>query len=204
MSDEAVDAYASTREQGAGTVPLLIMVGVSGSGKSTVGALLAERLGRPFLEDTDVVGRYAVRADGSSMTLSELVVSQDPRMEEWMTAAALDVLGREGIVTSLSPSQIRSARVRDRLEECREQGACVVHLEAQLSDIARREGMNVPRAVALGAPRALLARLSDEVRQAYAPYSEVTVATSGLSAAEVADQCEAACKMVCGSILSEE
>lgn len=34
--------------------PLLVVMGVSGSGKSTIGALLAERLGVPFLDADDL------------------------------------------------------------------------------------------------------------------------------------------------------
>lgn len=57
--------------------PLIVLVGPMGVGKSTVGALLAERLGVPFLDtDQDVVHR-------TGRSVSEIVTEDgEPRFRE--------------------------------------------------------------------------------------------------------------------------
>ncbi len=43
----------------------LVLVGMMGTGKTTVGTILAERLGRPF-SDSDPLDRVAYRAHGQA------------------------------------------------------------------------------------------------------------------------------------------
>jgi shikimate kinase len=67
-----------------------------------------------------------------------------------------------------------------------------VELVADTGEIARREGLNAPRSVALGAPRAMLARMARELREVYREFADVSVDTGGVAPEEVRDRVLAA------------
>ena len=159
---------------------LIVLIGVTGSGKTTVGRLLAQRYHLPLRETDDAVEERL----GASMRT--LVVGRDPHLaitarEEAERLLRLD----EGIVT-LGASAIHDARTR---------GAVVVELSADLSAVSRRENLGVPRSVGLGAPRAVLTQLMRQARVAYEAVADTTVDTSVLTPQEVADEVVRACKL---------
>ena len=93
------------------TPPRLIIMGVSGCGKSTVGRRLAERIGVPFLEGDELhpPSNVALMAAGTPLT--------DADRAGWLDAIAqrLSGLGRsEGLVVSCSALK---RAYRDRLRE---------------------------------------------------------------------------------------
>ena len=89
-------------------VPLVVVMGVSGSGKSTVGALLAERLGLPYAEADD----FHPPANIAKMAAG--VPLDDTDRAPWLDLIAAwlgDPGGKGGVVTC---SALRR-RYRDRL-----------------------------------------------------------------------------------------
>ena len=73
---------------------LVVLIGVPGSGKTTVGRLLAQTTGLPLLEVDDAVEERL----GAHMRT--LVVARDPRLAQASRDEALRLLGcDEGIVT---------------------------------------------------------------------------------------------------------
>ena len=126
---------------------LIVLIGVTGSGKTTVGRLLAQRYHLPLRETDDAVEERL----GASMRT--LVVGRDPRLaitarEEAERLLRLD----EGIVT-LGASQPLDSATASAIHDARGRGAVVVELSADLSAVSRRENLGVPRSVGLGAPR---------------------------------------------------
>ena len=93
------------------TPPRLIIMGVSGCGKSTVGRRLAERIGVPFLEGDELhpPSNVALMAAGTPLT--------DADRAGWLDAIAqrLSGLGRSGGLV-VSCSALKRA-YRDRLRE---------------------------------------------------------------------------------------
>lgn len=94
----------------AGTVPhdlRVVVMGVSGAGKSTVGALLAERLGLPFIDGDDLhpPANVAKMASGTPLV--------DGDRWSWLDAVA-EVLARPGGVVVAASVLKRSYRDRVR------------------------------------------------------------------------------------------
>jgi shikimate kinase/3-dehydroquinate synthase len=127
------------------------LVGFMGAGKSTLGPLVAERLGRPF------VSVDAVLEEGSGATVAELFErggeAEFRRREE---EAALHVLTRAPLaVVELGGGALGSERTRAALAR----HAFTVHLETSAEDAwARVAGSARPLARDAGAFRALYER----------------------------------------------
>lgn len=168
---------------------LIVLIGVTGSGKSTVARLLSQRFGLPVYETDDAVEARL----GTSMRT--LIVGRDPRLADAARDEAERLLGLdEGIVT-LGASQPLDPTTASAIRRARDKGAQVIELSADLSAVSRREGLGAPRSVGLGAPRAMLTQLMKQAREAYASVADTTVDTSDRTPQEVADLVARACKL---------
>lgn len=174
-------------------VPALVLLGVSGAGKSTVGRLLSEMLDRPLCEADDYV------MSESGMSVAELVIAGDPRLDALRRQAAARVLSACGAIVTLGASQIEDPDTLCRIQQAKSQGTRVVELRADIADIARREGMNRPRSLALGAPRAMLARMIRTLEEHYAHVADSSVDTSGVTPHEVASLIARECTLAVDS-----
>ncbi len=168
---------------------LIVLIGVTGSGKSTVGRELSRRHDLPFYEVDEAVEARL----GASMR--SLVIGRDPRLADTAREEADRLLGLdEGIVT-LGASQPLDPVTASSIARARTNGAVVIELSADLSAVSRREGLGAPRSVGLGAPRAVLTQLMKRAREAYASVADATVDTSERTPQEVADLVARACKL---------
>ena len=117
---------------GAAPRPVIVVMGVSGSGKSTVGGLLAERLGVPYAEADD----FHPAANVAKMSAGQPL--DDADRAPWLDAVA-EVIGGwvaagTGGVTACSA--LRRA-YRDRLRAA-DPGLVTVYLELDEAALARR------------------------------------------------------------------
>ena len=168
---------------------LIVLIGVTGSGKTTVGTELAHRYGLPLHEVDEAVEARL----GASMR--SLVIGRDPRLADTAREEADRLLGLdEGIVT-LGASQPLDTATASSIARARTNGAVVIELSADLSAVSRREGLSAPRSVGLGAPRAVLTQLMNRAREAYASVADATVDTSERTPQEVAELVACACKL---------
>lgn len=96
--------------------PVIVVMGVSGAGKSTVGRLVAERLGRPFIEADDFHRPQDLErmAGGEPLTDAErgpwiarlnaaLHASLDAKQQPVLACSALHDRHRRALVEGLSP-----------------------------------------------------------------------------------------------------
>jgi shikimate kinase len=164
-----------------GLGPAAILVGPPGSGKSTVGPLLAARLRVGFLDTDDEVEAIARKPAGDIF-----VEDGEPAFRAIEAAVVRRALGYHGVV-ALGSGAVLDPRIRDLLA-----GQPVVYLETGFTDVARRTGLNRPRVPVPGNPRGRLRVLLEERLPLYAGVARFTVRTDDLSPEEVAGQIAAA------------
>ncbi|GAA3553768.1 shikimate kinase [Microlunatus spumicola] len=158
----------------------LVLVGAPGSGKSTVGALLAQRWGVPFA-DVDAVIESRV-----GKSVAEIFADDGEPVfrafEESTTAELLDAPG----VLALGGGAVLSPATRATLA-----GRPVVWLQVTIAHAAGRVGLNEARPLLLGNVRGRLVKLLNERTPLYAEVARASVDTDGLTPDEVADRVEA-------------
>lgn len=158
--------------------PRLVLVGAPGAGKSTVGQLLAERLG-VSCHDTD----EAVEA-AAGMSVSHIFVTQgEERFRDLERAAVAAALSEQDGVVSLGGGAVMDAGTRALLA-----GVPTAWLQVGLSAALHRVGMNQARPLLLGNVRAQLRTMLERRAPLYAEVASVTVATDDRTPAEVADE----------------
>lgn len=155
----------------------LVLIGAPGSGKSTVGRLLAGELGLPFC-DVD-----ALIEQQTGKTIGEIFADEgEPafrRLEEDATVAAL----QQPQVVALGGGAVMSAKVRAALAS-----HPVVWLEVQAATAISRAGLNQARPLLLGNVRGTLIKLLAERTPVYRSLATVIVPNDSDDAEATAHQ----------------
>ncbi|NJC72744.1 shikimate kinase [Planosporangium thailandense] len=164
------------------STPVCVLVGMMGAGKTTVGGLVAERLGVPFRDvDADIEA-------AAGKPIPDIFIDDGEErfreLERDAVAAALD--GFAGVL-ALGGGAILDPQTRKRLADHR-----VVYLSVELPDALKRVGFGAGRPVLAMNPRATLRHLLDQRRPLYEEVATVVVATDGRTPDEVADEVAAA------------
>jgi shikimate kinase len=157
--------------------PAVILVGPPGSGKSTVGPLLAGLLHTGFLDTDDEVEAIA----GKPVT-DIFVEDGEPAFRAFERAVVQRALGYDGVVA------LGSGAVLDEQNRRLLAGQQVIYRETGFAEIARRTGMNRPRVPVPGNPRGRLRLLLEERLPLYETVARASVRTDELSPEEVASQ----------------
>jgi shikimate kinase len=155
------------------------LIGPPGAGKSSVGRLLASKLGVPFADSDDLVARSAGKPVGDIFVEDGEQVFRE--LERAAVARGLDATGPDGGVLALGSGAVLDLEVRQLISR-----RMVVYLEAGFAAVAKRSGMDRPRVVIPGNPRGRLRAMLDERRPIYADLASLTVPTDGLAPEEVA------------------
>lgn len=155
----------------------MVLVGPPGSGKSTVGELLADRLGVGF-RDTDTDVEAAAGAPVAEVFLEH----GEERFRALEQGAVSRALAEHGGVLAVGGGAVLDPATRNLLGDHR-----VIHLAVGLPAAVRRLGLARERPAALGSPRAQLLRLLREREPLYAEVATATVDTDGRTPAEVAE-----------------
>jgi shikimate kinase len=154
----------------------IVLVGAPGSGKSTIGALLAERLGVTF-RDAD-----AVIVERTGKSIAEIFTDDGEAafraLEEQVTAELLPLPG----VLSLGGGAVLSATTRAALRDHR-----VVWLKVGLAQSVKRVGLDTARPLLLGNVRGQLRKLLDERAALYREVGTEVIDTDNNTPAEVVE-----------------
>ena len=155
--------------------PVLVIVGPPGAGKTTVGELLADRLGVPF-GDTDA--EIAARA-GKPVT--EIFIDDgEERFRALERAAVTAALENFDGVLAVGGGAVMAEETRKRLA-----GHTVVYLSVEVADAIKRVGLGTGRPMLAMNPRATLRHLLDERRPLYEEVASVVVHTDDRTADDV-------------------
>ena len=162
--------------------PHLILVGLMGAGKTTVGELCARRMGRPFVDTDELVQTAA------GMTIAELfTVSGEGRFRAMEREALTDACAspRPAVIACGGGAVLHGDNRRTL-----KRSGFVVWLQAEPEVLADRVGRGNARAerpLLSGAPGATLERLAQMREGAYTAVADEVVDTNDRSPAEVAD-----------------
>ncbi|MFJ2029934.1 shikimate kinase [Streptosporangium sp. NPDC087985] len=158
--------------------PRVVLIGAPGSGKSTVGRLLADRLGVAFRDtdaDTEMVAGKPV---------SDIFVEDgEERFRELEAEAVRRALAEHEGVLSLGGGAVLNEATRELLA-----GHAVVYLEVGLSQAVQRVGLASARPLLVLNPRSQLKKLMDARRPIYEGLARVIVATDERKPDEVVDE----------------
>ncbi|MCX5389541.1 shikimate kinase [Streptomyces sp. NBC_00094] len=157
--------------------PLVVLVGPMGSGKSTVGALLAERLGAPYRDtDADIVA-----AEGRE--ISDIFVEDGEEHFRALERAAV----REAVATHEGILALGGGAVLDADTRALLSGLPVAYLSMDVDEAVRRVGLNTARPLLAVNPRRQWRELMEARRPLYTEVARVVVATDDRTPEEVAD-----------------
>jgi shikimate kinase len=178
-SDAAGSAKSAGDAAGSAKSAGVVLVGPPTAGKSSVGALLARRLGVPFADTDALVAKAAAKPVGDVFVDDGERVFRE--LERGAVARGLESFGAGGGVLALGSGAVLDPDVRRMLA-----GLVVVYLEAGFATVAKRTGMDRPRVVIPGNPRGMLRAMLEERRPVYAELASITVSTDGMAPEEVA------------------
>ncbi|MFF5771423.1 3-dehydroquinate synthase [Streptomyces californicus] len=156
--------------------PLVVLVGPMGVGKSTVGELLAARLGTTYRDtDADIVTE-------AGKPIAEIFYDEGEEhfraLERRAVAAA--VAGHPGVL-SLGGGAVLDGATRELLA-----GRPVVYLSMDVDEAVRRVGLNTARPLLAVNPRRQWRELMDARRHLYEEVARTVVATDEHTPEEVA------------------
>ena len=159
------------------SVRQIVLVGLSGVGKSTVGGVLAERLGWPLIDTDDVI------ADREGATPAQLIADRgEPAFRQIEEAVVREIAKREPAVISTGGGAFLSARSRRALGE----RGYICYLDATPGEIARRIRESPDEATRPLLGEDLESRLYelDQERRPYYNHADLWVPAQGRAAPE--------------------
>jgi shikimate kinase len=157
--------------------PVVVLVGPPGSGKSTIAALLAERLGVKH-RDTDA----DIEAEAGKPISDIFVDHGEPHFRALERAAIVAALNDDDVV-SLGGGAILDPDTRADLA-----GHNVVFLDVSLGEAVKRVGLGVARPLLLGNVRTQLRNLMEARRPLYVEVAKLTVTTDSRTPDEIAGE----------------
>ncbi len=163
--------------------PRVVLVGLPGSGKSSVGAELARRLSVPFADSDDLIVERTGRA------VSDIFATGgEPAFRAYEAAAIGEALAGFDGVLSLGGGAVTTESVRRGLAGC---GAPVVLLTADQDELLARIAGTGHRPLLAGDAQTRLAELAGARAQLYSEVASLTVDTGGQTVIEVAESLRA-------------
>ncbi|MFI0349670.1 shikimate kinase [Actinomadura sp. 9N407] len=158
--------------------PKAVLIGPPGSGKSTIGAALAERLGLP-LRDTDADAEAA-----AGKPIGEIFIDdgEDAFRELEHRAVRAALAEHEGVL-ALGGGAVLHAETQELLA-----GHTVVYLRVGLAEAIKRVGLASARPLLVLNPRSQLRKLLEERLPVYERLGTLHVDTDGREPGEIVEE----------------
>jgi shikimate kinase len=156
-------------------MPTIVLVGVPGAGKTTVGKLLAKELAVEFFDSDQVIEAR------SGKSVSDIFTQDgEPVFRQIEHDVIAELLGSSNAVLALGGGSLGNDDTRAKVK-----GAKAVWLVAGLAQAVDRVGMNRNRPLLLGNVRGQLADLMAAREPLYKEVASIAVDTSKLTPSEV-------------------
>ncbi|MGV9852374.1 shikimate kinase [Streptomyces sp. NPDC003442] len=157
--------------------PAVVLVGPMGVGKTTVGQVLAERLGTTFRDtDTDIVAT-------AGKEISEIFIDEgEPHFRELERQAVRTAVAEHGGVLALGGGAVLDEGTRALLA-----GLPVVFLEMGVAEAVKRTGLDAPRPLLTVNPRQRWRELMEQRRPLYTEVARAVVSTEDRTPEAVAE-----------------
>ena len=153
----------------------IVLVGVPGAGKTTVGKLLAKNLGINFFDSDQVIESRAGKS------VSEIFTQDgEPAFRKLEHDVIVELLDSNSVVLALGGGSLGNDETRAKVKD-----ATTVWLVAGLAQAVDRVGMNRNRPLLLGNVRGQLADLMAAREPFYKEVAAIAVDTSKLIPSEV-------------------
>jgi shikimate kinase len=164
--------------------PRIVLIGPMGSGKSTVGAALAEKFSSSF-RDTD-----QMIVDQTGREISDIFIeSGEDEFRALEKIILRTALLEDETVLSLGGGACLTLDAQSAL---RASGALVVYLKISLAQVASRVGFNQGRPLLMGNPRAQWQNLMNERAPIYEGLAHYICEVDNKSVEEIASEIEIA------------
>jgi shikimate kinase len=162
----------------------LVLVGMMGSGKTTVGKRLAAKLSYEFVDTDDLVVARAGKA-----IRDVFAEDGEPEFRRLESLALHDALVRTDVVVAAAGGTVLSAENRSLMTE---HARCVVWLDADVGTLAKRTMGGVHRPLLDEQPQERLMTMDAQRRSLYEAVANVRVDTAGKRIEVVVDEVVAA------------
>ena len=153
----------------------IVLVGVPGAGKTTVGKLLAKNLGIDFFDSDQVIESRAGKSVSDIFTQDG-----EPAFRKLEHDVIVELLDSSNVVLALGGGSLGNDETRAKVKD-----ATTVWLVAGLAQAVDRVGMNRNRPLLLGNVRGQLADLMAAREPFYKEVAAIAVDTSKLIPSEV-------------------
>ncbi len=153
----------------------IVLIGVPGAGKSTIGELIAAHLGRPFVDSDHVIEQRAGKPIADIFT-----TDGEPAFRKLEADTIADVLAGPDAVVSLGGGALGNEATRELVK-----AHTVLWLQTGLAQAVDRVGLNRNRPLLLGNVRGQLASLMTAREPIYREAANLAVDTSELTIEEV-------------------
>ena len=168
---------------------LVILVGVPGAGKTTVGKILAKKLGTSFADSDHIIEAQAGKP------ISDIFLQDgEPAFRALEAQVIADYLAQGEGVLALGGGAVQNEGTRELLKKNN-----VIWLTAGLSQAVDRVGMNKNRPLLLGNVRGQLADLMAKRVPLYEEVARHTIDTNDSNPEQVADSIVAALGLNAGA-----
>lgn len=155
----------------------IVLVGVPGAGKTTVGRRLAKKLGRTFVDVDQRIEEVLGKP------IAEIFADEgETYFRQAEEEATLELLETADVI-SLGGGAVTNPRIREGLK-----GHDVIWLKVSVGQASRRVGMNTARPLLLGNVRGRLIELTRERTPLYEEVATHVVETDGRGSSEIADE----------------
>ena len=160
----------------AGGPPAVVLVGPPGSGKSTVGRVLAERLAVGYRDTDDDIEA------GAGKPIPDIFIDDgEPHFRALERDAVRAAVAEHGGVLSLGGGAVMDDGTRALLA-----GLPVVFLDVSLHDAVHRVGLDAPRPLLAVNPRQRWRELMEQRRPLYTEVARAVVSTAERTPQDVA------------------